>query len=159
MLQIQLRYCRPEPAMSVPFARLPHHPLQKVMLFNVADAICMNAGRRQIKIPYSCSSKVMEAFEGIMSLLRTFAQRGWFLHLAFMENVKGRFDALHNDVVIALSEVGISDLPSGKHLLPGDYRDPTRSLRRCDPFRMPKHDIQPWLPSFACVAIACAQVV
>jgi hypothetical protein len=73
----------------------------------------------------------MEAFKGIMALLKTFAQPGWFLHLAFMDNVKSHFDALHNEVVIALSEAGVSELPSGKHLLPGDYRDPTRTLRRC----------------------------
>ena len=66
----------------------------------------------------------------LLTLVHSFAAPGWFMHLAFMEDIKGRFDELHNAAVGALSDAGVAELPHGKHLLPGDYKEPARPLRR-----------------------------
>ena len=98
---------------------------------SVMSACCKCAGFKELKVPYETSRIVMGAFDGLIKLLRTFARQGWFLHLAFMNDVKGRFDALHNCIVDALVAAGAAEVPTGKRLLPGDYSDPTRALRRC----------------------------
>lgn len=100
---------------------------------NGSELAQLHAVQTHVKIASSTSQGLLRAFNDTIALLNEFINQGWFLHLAFMEDVKGRFDALHNTVVRLLEAEGASGLPGGKHLLPGDYKDPTRALRRCDP--------------------------
>jgi hypothetical protein len=87
-------------------------------------------GRKQLNISYSASQRLVNVFDMLTNLLHMFAASGWFLHLAFMDDIKGRFDELHNMAVSALEDTNAAELPGGKHLLQGDYKDPARALRR-----------------------------
>jgi hypothetical protein len=136
--------CRYDPAVGFAFANI--HDTYDLCVH--ASCISLNAeqvqdfclkvvnalgvsGRSQLTIPYATSQLLINVFDMLMGLVQKFINHGWFLHLAFMEDVKGRFDELHNTAIHALTQVGASELPCGKHLLPGDYKDPTRMLRRC----------------------------
>jgi hypothetical protein len=50
--------------------------------------------------------------------------------MAFMENIKAKFDDVHNEIVQKLRDAHLASLPSGKTLTTGDYKDPARALRR-----------------------------
>jgi hypothetical protein len=84
-----------------------------------------------VALPLDTSQHLVNVFDMLTNLLHMFFQPGWFLHLAFMEDVKGRFDELHDAAVVALEDAGAAELPGGKRLMRGDYKDPTRALRRC----------------------------
>lgn len=97
---------------------------------NAAHFSIAITGQKELKIPFTSSQQLINVFDMMLNLVQSFASPGWFLHLAFMEDIKGRFDELHDAALGALSDAGATELPHGKHLMPGDYKEPCRALRR-----------------------------
>jgi hypothetical protein len=81
-------------------------------------------------LPEETFTRIDDAFSRTCDLLRQFSAPGWFLHIAFMENVKARFDGAHDAAVAALTDADAAELPCGRMLNHGDYKDPTRAPRR-----------------------------
>jgi hypothetical protein len=71
------------------------------------------AGQRKLVIPSEACQEIVHAFSHATELLHLFSQPGWFLHLAFMEDVKGRFDSVHARIARTLQvRQLISPLPA-----------------------------------------------
>jgi hypothetical protein len=81
-------------------------------------------------LPESMFKCVDDAMSRACDLFRQFSAPAWFLHIAFMDNVKARFDGAQDAAVNALIEGGAAELPCGRTLAHGDYKDPTRAPRR-----------------------------